>query len=151
MLHMGVYLNSKGVYGLFKEEAEATYYVDKSSVLCNLVPIIESPENRIDAMGRGQKYICITRPRRFGKTTMANMIASYFGRGADGRETFDHLAIAKEPWFEDHSSRTCGCGRKEFCSTAVSSCSHYLCSREEQRNWSVGAVCKVVLDGRFNY
>lgn len=30
----------------------------------------------------GQRYICITRPRRFGKTVIANMIAAYFGKTA---------------------------------------------------------------------
>ena len=31
----------------------------------------------------GQKYLCITRPWRFGKSVMANMVAAFLGKAAD--------------------------------------------------------------------
>ena len=40
------------------------------------------------------QHICITRPRRFGKTVMANMVAAYFGKGVDAGGLFDSLEIA---------------------------------------------------------
>lgn len=84
---MGVYLNSRSAYSLFCEDYALTYYVDKTDILAELVPIVELVKNLLERSGsnrgRGQKYVAITRPRRFGKTVMANMIASYFGKGAD--------------------------------------------------------------------
>jgi len=61
-------------------------------MLLDLIPLVEN----------GSNYICITRPRRFGKTVMANMIAAYFGKGADGHAVFDHLDIAKSGKYKQH-------------------------------------------------
>lgn len=38
---MGIYLNGKKAYGLFQEDASLTYYVDKTDILEELVPILE--------------------------------------------------------------------------------------------------------------
>lgn len=65
---MGVYLNSKAAYTLYKNETEQPYFVDKSQMLEELFPLVRT----------GNNHICITRPRRFGKTVMANMIAAFF-------------------------------------------------------------------------
>ena len=65
---MGFYLNNLDVYTLYKSEVEKPYFVDKSLLLQELFPLLDE----------GKSYICITRPRRFGKTVMANMIASFF-------------------------------------------------------------------------
>lgn len=82
---MGVYLNSTTAYALYKSEAESPYFIDKSQMLERLFPLVST----------GNKHICITRPRRFGKTVMANMIASFFSRGCDAQNVFQNLAIAK--------------------------------------------------------
>lgn len=42
---MEVYLNGKNAYGLFQEAFSLTYFVDKTSILNELVPILESPKN----------------------------------------------------------------------------------------------------------
>lgn len=106
---MGVYLNSKKPYILFREEAAARYFVDKSQILDDLVPVVEwtgvSAEEQAGAAARDMKYICITRPRRFGKTVMANMISSYFGKGVDSRRIFQGLAVSGREWFETHLNR----------------------------------------------
>lgn len=81
---MGVYLNSSNAFTLYKNEISKPYFVDKTLILKELVPMVRE----------GSSYICITRPRRFGKTVMANMIASFFSKGEDSREIFDGLAIA---------------------------------------------------------
>ncbi len=71
-----------------------TYYVDKTDILADLVPLVE---------GKGQRYVAITtRPRRFGKTVMANMIVSYFGRGIDSQREFDALRVSRYPWYKKH-------------------------------------------------
>ena len=49
-----------------------------------------------------QKYICVSRPRRFGKSVAANMLTAYYSRGCDSRELFQGLKIATHPDFEKH-------------------------------------------------
>ena len=77
---MGIYLNGTSGYSLFQEDFSLTYYVDKTEILAELVPLIERKENTSPRSGpdkgKGLKYVAITRPRRFGKTVMANMIAA---------------------------------------------------------------------------
>ncbi len=87
---MGIYLNSKTAYILYKGETQNPYFVDKSQILEELFPLVS----------RGNSHICITRPRRFGKTVMANMIAAYFSKGCDANDIFENLAIAKSPEYE---------------------------------------------------
>lgn len=41
----------------------------------------------------GSNYLCITRPRRFGKTVMANMIAAFFSQRCDSNDIFQNLEI----------------------------------------------------------
>ena len=65
---MGVYLNSKKGYTLYTSEVQQPYFVDKTKMQQELFPLVRS----------GNKHICITRPRRFGKTVMANMIDAFF-------------------------------------------------------------------------
>ena len=98
---MGVYLNNTSAYGLFREDYSLTYYVDKTGILKELVPLVESKST----IGKGPKYIAITRPRRFGKTVMANMIASYFGKGVDSHTEFDTLKVSQYPWYKKHLNR----------------------------------------------
>ena len=38
---MGIYLNGKSAYNLFQEDFSLTYYVDKTKILSDLVPLIE--------------------------------------------------------------------------------------------------------------
>lgn len=103
---MGVYLNNTSAYGLFQEDFSLAYYVDKSEILKELVPLVELKRNvRKDSgadKGKGPKYVAITRPRRFGKTVMANMIASFFGKGVDSHEEFDTLKVSEYPWYKKH-------------------------------------------------
>ena len=87
---LGVYLNSKTAYTLYKSETEQPYFVDKSRMLEELFPLVRT----------GNKHICITRPRRFGKTVMANMIASFFSYSCDSRDIFKQLQISKSENFQ---------------------------------------------------
>ena len=49
-----------------------------------------------------QKYICVSRPRRFGKSMAANMLTAYYSRGCDSKKLFQELKIATRPDFEKH-------------------------------------------------
>ncbi len=106
---MGIYLNGTSAYGLFRRESEAMYFVDKTEILSELVPLVGAGTDESEELdrnqGKGQRYVAITRPRRFGKTVMANMIASYFGKGIDSRRTFSRLKAAGYDWFEKHLNR----------------------------------------------
>lgn len=103
---MGVYLNSKKPGLLFEEEVLSMYFVDKTEILKELLPLVELKKNVKETSGpdrgKGHKYICITRPRRFGKTVMANMISSYFGKGKDSHKIFAGLRVSSCEWYEQH-------------------------------------------------
>lgn len=85
LLSMSNYLNSSLFLENFRKARNASNYVDKSPLIRDLVPSIND-ENR---------FVCITRPRRFGKSIAANMIASFFGK-VDSTTIFEGLAISKE-------------------------------------------------------
>ncbi len=102
---MGLYLNSKKPASLYQDEAESVYYVDKTAMLDELVLSLEGKETDADnreAAGRGYKYICVTRPRRFGKTMAASMAASYFGKGRSMASVFDRLEVSSRKWYKRH-------------------------------------------------
>ncbi len=82
---MGTYLNSITAYTLYKSESLSPYFVDKTLMLRELFPYVSV----------GNRHICITRPRRFGKTIMANMISSFFQKASDSSDVFDSLAISQ--------------------------------------------------------
>ncbi|MBQ9221973.1 AAA family ATPase, partial [Succinivibrio sp.] len=84
---MAEYLNC-GNESFFNEVDN--YYVDKSETLA----ILNKSLNRRD------RYICLTRPRRFGKSVNAAMINAYYSKGCDSKELFSKLKIANEPSFE---------------------------------------------------
>ena len=89
---MGFYLNSAAPYFLYKSEVSSPYFVDKSQLLEELFPFVE----------QGNKHVCITRPRRFGKTVMANMIGAFFEKGIDSHEAFDLLKISGSDFYQRH-------------------------------------------------
>lgn len=90
---MGIYLNPGNI--LFKNAAEKEIYVDKSL-------LIEKVWNNAKRMNQ---YICLSRPRRFGKSTDANMLTAYFSKGCDSRELFQNLKIAGCEMYEEHLNR----------------------------------------------
>ena len=89
---MGIYLNSISSYSLYKSEYTRPYFVDKSSLLKELIPLAE----------QGNAHICITRPRRFGKTVMANMIGAFFSKGVESSDVFDRLQISADKDYRKH-------------------------------------------------
>ena len=65
-------------------------FVDKSLLLKTLNGLLNTES----------QYVCLTRPRRFGKSVNAAMINAYYSKGCDSKELFSNLKIAKEPSFE---------------------------------------------------
>lgn len=89
---MGMFLNNRAPFEAYKITADDRYFVDKSALLEELIPSI----------GREQRFLCITRPRRFGKTIMANMVAAYFGKTVDSKDIFKNLVISKSKMYEKY-------------------------------------------------
>ncbi len=81
---MGMFLNSRVPHDGYKATARGRYFVDKTALIAELIP----------ALGMNERFFCITRPRRFGKSVMANMVGAFFGKNADASEVFEDLEIA---------------------------------------------------------
>ena len=67
-------------------------YVDKS-VLISLTN---------NFINKSRRFICVTRPRRFGKSVTLDMLNAYYSKGCDSRALFSDLNIASTPDFEKH-------------------------------------------------
>ena len=91
---MGQFLNNKEPYDKFKTVMNGTYFVDKSEILEELIP----------ALQQEQRFFCITRPRRFGKTVMANMIAAFFENTGEP-SSFEHLHIAEYAGYKEQAGK----------------------------------------------
>ena len=79
---MGVYLNP-GNDG-FRKMVNSDIYVDKTR-------LIDYTNKVINTM---QQYICVSRPRRFGKSMAAGMLAAYYSRDCDSSKLFSKFEIA---------------------------------------------------------
>ena len=90
---MGIYLNP-GFDNLMTDR-RGDNYIDKSMLIKELNGFIRKPD----------PLICVSRPRRFGKTMAANMICAYYTKGYDSHEAFRGLKIADDPSFEEHINR----------------------------------------------
>ena len=90
---MGIYLNP-GNYG-FKEAVNSEIYVDKSLLI--------EYTNRI--INTNMKNICVSRPRRFGKSTDARMIAAYYDQSCNSSKLFKELKIAKSEGYQKHLNK----------------------------------------------
>ncbi|MDE7185006.1 MAG: ATP-binding protein [Lachnospiraceae bacterium] len=87
---MGIYLNpgNKG----FQESVCSEIYVDKTGLI----------EYTNKYLNTKQKHICVSRPRRFGKSMALEMLSAYYSRGCDSREMFHGLKIEAAPKFGEH-------------------------------------------------
>lgn len=89
---MAVCLNTVSAYRFFDILVHDKFFVDKTGM-------IEMINTRINAMNR---YICITKPRRFGKTSVLNMLGAYYGRAYNAGELFCRLKISSSASYRIH-------------------------------------------------
>jgi hypothetical protein len=89
---MGKYIN-KGNTGF--QICRNSEYVDKSG----LISIINS------TLLTRQRFTCVSRSRRFGKSMAAEMLAAYYDQSCDSHSLFDDLEIAKDPSYEKHLNK----------------------------------------------
>ena len=70
---MGRFLNPD--YSAFKDVLDSKIYVDKTELL----------EYTNSVINTTSKFICNSRPRRFGKSITANMMTAYYSKGCDSK------------------------------------------------------------------
>ena len=87
---MGHYLNPGT--GLFEISLRSEIYIDKSR-------LIEQTNRYIKTQ---QRYLCVSRPRRFGKSMALDMLAAYYDRMEDTQNIFDKLEICQSQSYDQH-------------------------------------------------
>lgn len=87
---MGVFLNP-GNAG-FTAVVQSDIYVDKTGLL----------DFTNSVLGTEQRFMCVSRPRRFGKSMALKMLAAYYSCGCDSCALFQNLEIAATPAFRQH-------------------------------------------------
>lgn len=90
---MNIYLNPSNTG--FRESVKSEIYVDKSELIAFT--------NK--KLGTEQKNICVSRPRRFGKSMAAKMLAAYYSKGCDSASLFENCKISKAPSYQTHLNR----------------------------------------------
>lgn len=89
---MGIFIDKGNI--AFKEIKNSDF-VDKSGLIEILNDNIATPH----------RYVCVSRPRRFGKSVAAKMIYAYYDRKSDSAPLFDDLEIAKLPSYKMHLNK----------------------------------------------
>ena len=87
---MGSYLNP-GNFS-FCGSLRSKIYVDKSELIAKTNEVLCTE----------QRYICVSRPRRFGKSMAANMLAAYYDRSENTEELFQNLAIREDKSYKEN-------------------------------------------------
>lgn len=90
---MGIYLNPNNE--TFTRILKREIYVDKTMMIKVINRFMETDNT----------YICVSRPRRFGKTFAGNMLSAYFSRGCDSRKLFEPYKISRDPSFESNLNK----------------------------------------------
>ncbi|MDR0928129.1 MAG: ATP-binding protein [Oscillospiraceae bacterium] len=90
---MGSYLNPGS--GQFQRGLNSRIYVDKSMLIAQTNA----------AFSTQQSFVCLSRPRRFGKSMAADMLAAYYGCGEDTAALFDGLKISSDSSYLEHLNR----------------------------------------------
>ncbi len=87
---MGIYLNPGNKS--FQESVCSEIYVDKTGLIACTNKLLNTRE----------KYVCISRPRRFGKSMTLEMLAAYYSCGCDSADLFRKFRIACDQSFQKH-------------------------------------------------
>jgi len=79
----------------FQVALNSKIYVDKTGLL----------EYTNSVLGTTDAYICNSRPRRFGKSYAANMLAAYYSKGCDSKDMLSGLSISSKEDFTTHLNK----------------------------------------------
>ena len=89
---MGTYVNLENTG--FSEIADERY-MDKTG----MIELINEVVNTRD------RFVCISRPRRFGKSYAAQMLCAYYDSSCDSHNLFQSLEISRSPSYEKHINK----------------------------------------------
>lgn len=87
---MGIYLNPGN--DAFQIAVNDDIYVDKSELLL-------FTNQKIN---KNKRYLCVSRPRRFGKSMAAAMLAAYYSWGCSSKKLFGGLKASENKEFTAH-------------------------------------------------
>ena len=90
---MGIFVNPGN--DKFRQALNSKIYVDKSG-------LISVTNERLNSE---QKYICVSRPRRFGKSLNLGMLAAYYSKGCNSQDLFEGLVISKMEGYTEHLNK----------------------------------------------
>ncbi len=90
---MGSYFNPGNEK--FFEACNSEIYVDKTALICYTNSVLRT----------NNKYLCVSRPRRFGKSITANMLVAYYSKGCDSKELFLPYQISNVDSFEKYCNQ----------------------------------------------
>ena len=87
---MGIYLNPENEG--FWESVRSEIYVDKTGLIAYTNQCLNTK----------QKYICVSRPRRIGKSMTLEMHAAYYTRGCSSKDFFRELIFGQLKTFQEY-------------------------------------------------
>lgn len=90
---MGRFLNPDN--GAFSEAVNSEIYIDKTRLL----------EYTNQVINTTSKFICNSRPRRFGKSMTADMLSAYYSRGCVSKELFKNYEISTVSSYEKNLNK----------------------------------------------
>lgn len=120
---MGIYLN---VDTSSFESLRNTEYIDKSMLISYFNSCLDTT-NRL---------VCVSRPRRFGKTSTIKMLAAYYNKAIDSHALFDDLLIAQAETYEKYINKY---------NTIFIDVSEFIVTADENKNivdWMQQKVCE---------
>ena len=90
---MGIYLNPGNKS--FWQSIRSEIYVDKTELIAQTNKYLNTRE----------RFICVSRPRRFGKSMTLEMLAAYYSCGCDSKELFAGCKIENCDTFQEHLNK----------------------------------------------
>lgn len=90
---MSFYLNKNN--DLFEMDLNSRIFIDKSLLIKETNFVLKTQD----------RFMCVTRPRRFGKTMALSMLNAYYSKGCDSKELFNNLNISKDESYLKHLNK----------------------------------------------
>ena len=90
---MGKFVNPDN--SVFQRALNSQIYIDKTGLIAEMNKVLYTE----------QCCVCNSRPRRFGKSVTANMLAAYYSKGCDSAQMFADLEISKDDSFKMHLNK----------------------------------------------
>lgn len=87
---MGIYINPSA--RLFEMALNSEIFIDKSG-------LIKETNKCINTL---QRYMCVSRPRRFGKSMAMDMLSAYYERNINTENLFGNLEISQDQSYKKH-------------------------------------------------